>query len=93
MLRLDPRAVVEPLEQDHMQLTLIEPDRSLDDLIPIGLTNRPELAGQQAMVQAAIGASVRRSCVPSCPSSISTAFRRLTSRSRLASSASATAAS
>ena len=52
VLRLDPRAVVEPLEHDHMQMTLIEPDRSLDDLIPIGLTNRPELAAHQALVQA-----------------------------------------
>jgi outer membrane protein TolC len=52
VLRLDPRAVVEPLEHDHMQMTLIEPDRSLDDLIPIGLTNRPELASQQAIIQA-----------------------------------------
>ncbi len=51
VLRLDPRAVVEPLEQDHLQITLIDPDRSLDDLIPIGLTNRPELAAHQAMVQ------------------------------------------
>ncbi|MHB1425956.1 MAG: TolC family protein [Gemmataceae bacterium] len=54
VLRLDPRAVVEPLEQDHLQLTLIDPSRSLDDLIPIGLTNRPELAAHQAMVQAAL---------------------------------------
>jgi outer membrane protein TolC len=51
VLRLDPRAVVEPLEHDHMQLTLIDADRSLDDLIPIGLTNRPELAAHQAQVQ------------------------------------------
>jgi outer membrane protein TolC len=54
VLRLDPRAVVEPLEHDHMQITLIEPDRSLDDLIPIGLTNRPELAAHQDLVQAAL---------------------------------------
>jgi outer membrane protein TolC len=52
VLRLDPRAVVEPLEHDHLQITLIDPDRPLDDLIPIGLTNRPELAAHQAMVQA-----------------------------------------
>ncbi|HWG42234.1 MAG TPA: hypothetical protein VN688_05560 [Gemmataceae bacterium] len=51
VLRLDPRAVVVPLERDHLQITLIEPNRSLDDLIPIGLTNRPELAAQQALVQ------------------------------------------
>jgi outer membrane protein TolC len=54
VLRLDPRAVVEPLENDHLQITLIDPSRSLDDLLPIGLTNRPELASQQAMIQAAL---------------------------------------
>ena len=54
VLRLDPRAVVEPLEHDHLQVTLIDPARPLDDLIPIALTNRPELASQQALVQAAL---------------------------------------
>ncbi len=54
VLRLDPRAVVEPLEPDHMQITMIDPERTLDDLMPIGLTNRPELAGHQAQVQAAL---------------------------------------
>jgi outer membrane protein TolC len=54
VLRLDPRAVVEPLESDHLQITLIDPQRSLDDLIPIALTNRPELAAHQAQVQAAL---------------------------------------
>jgi outer membrane protein TolC len=54
VLRLDPRAVVEPLERDHLQITLIDPARSLDDLIPIGLLNRPELASQQAAIQEAM---------------------------------------
>jgi outer membrane protein TolC len=54
VLRLDPRAVVEPLERDHLQITLIDPSRSLDDLMPIALTNRPELAAHQAQVQAAL---------------------------------------
>jgi outer membrane protein TolC len=54
ILRLDPRAVVQPLEHDHLQLTLIDPDRSLDELMPIGLRNRPELAAHQAHVQAAL---------------------------------------
>jgi outer membrane protein TolC len=53
VLRLDPRAVVEPLEHDHAQVTLIDPGRSLDDLIPIALTNRPELASRDALAQAA----------------------------------------
>ncbi len=54
VLRLDPRAVCEPLEHDHLQITLIDPDRSLDDLIPIGLTNRPELAAHKAEIEAAL---------------------------------------
>ncbi|MDR3636754.1 MAG: TolC family protein [Isosphaeraceae bacterium] len=53
VLRLDPRAVVEPLEHDHLQITLIDPARCLDDLMPIALTNRPELASRRALVQAA----------------------------------------
>ena len=59
VLRLDPRAVVEPMERDHVQITLIDPGRSLEDLMPIALTNRPELASRQAMVEAA-EAAVRR---------------------------------
>jgi outer membrane protein TolC len=59
VLRLDPRAVVEPLEPDHLQITLIDPARSLDNLIPIALTNRPELAAHQALVQAAL-VNIRR---------------------------------
>jgi hypothetical protein len=51
ILRLDPRVMVVPQEHDHLQITLIDPARSLDDLIPIGLTNRPELASQQALVR------------------------------------------
>ena len=41
-----PASVVVPLEHDHLQITLIDPARSLDDLMPIALTNRPELASQ-----------------------------------------------
>lgn len=53
VLRLDPRAVVEPLEHDHLQITLIDPAKTLDDLMPIALFNRPELASRRALVQAA----------------------------------------
>jgi outer membrane protein TolC len=59
VLRLDPRAVVVPLESDHLQITLIDPARSLDDLIPVALTNRPELASNKAMVEA-VAATIRR---------------------------------
>ena len=54
VLRLDPAAVVVPLEPPHLQVTLISPKESVDALIPVGLTNRPELATQQALVQAAL---------------------------------------
>jgi hypothetical protein len=53
VLRLDPRAVVEPLEHDHAQVTLIDPARPLDELMTIALHNRPELASRRALVQAA----------------------------------------
>jgi len=53
VLRLDPRAVVEPLEHDHAQITLIDPGRALDDMIPVALANRPELASYRALVEVA----------------------------------------
>ncbi len=51
VLRLDPRVMVVPQEHDHLQITLINPDRPLDELIPIGLLTRPELASQKALVR------------------------------------------
>lgn len=54
VLRLDPSAVVDPLEPPHLRLTLVPPGSSVDELIQIGLTNRPELATQQALVQATL---------------------------------------
>src|SRR5581483_8093830 len=52
VLRLDPRAVVVPLEHDHLQLTLIDPARPIDELMAISQANRPELASLRALVQA-----------------------------------------
>ena len=59
VLRLDPRAVVDPLEPDHLQVTLIDPGRDLPELHTVALTNRPELASYQALVQSAL-ARIRR---------------------------------
>ena len=42
VLRLEPRAVVVPLEHDHLQLTLIDPTQPLSELQKIALTNRPD---------------------------------------------------
>jgi outer membrane protein TolC len=54
VLRLDPAALVDPLEPPHLRVTLIEPEQTVDALIPIGLRNRPELASQQALVEATL---------------------------------------
>jgi outer membrane protein TolC len=53
VLRLDPRAVVVPLEHDHLQLTLIDPAVPLPEMQQIALLNRPELASTRALIQAA----------------------------------------
>jgi outer membrane protein TolC len=75
VLRLDPRAVVEPLEHDHAQITLIDPGRALDDLMPIALTNRPELASHQALVQAAVQAIRLEKARPLTPSVLLNGFQ------------------
>ena len=51
VLRLNPAAVVIPLEPPFLQVTLISPRQAVDDLIPVGLLNRPELATQRALVE------------------------------------------
>jgi outer membrane protein TolC len=54
ILRLGPAALLEPMEPPHLRVTLVGVDGPVDDLIPIALTHRPELAGQQALVQATL---------------------------------------
>jgi outer membrane protein TolC len=54
LLRLEPSALVEPLEPPQLRVTLVALDQPVDDLIPLALTNRPELAAQQALVQATL---------------------------------------
>jgi outer membrane protein TolC len=54
VLRLDPSALLAPQEPPYLQVTLISAQEALDNLVAIGLTNRPELATQQALVQAAL---------------------------------------
>ncbi len=75
VLRLDPRAVVVPLESDHLQVTLIDPDRPLPDLHVIALTNRPELASQQALVQAMVQTIRREKGRPLLPTVLINGFQ------------------
>ena len=55
ILRLDPRAVVDPLEQDHLQITLIDPARPLESLMTVAIENRPEIAARRACHQGGRG--------------------------------------
>jgi outer membrane protein TolC len=54
VLRMDPSAQVEPQEPPHLQVELIDLKKPVLDLIPIALKSRPELASQQAMVEATL---------------------------------------
>ena len=67
--------MVEPLEHDHLQITLIDPARPLDDLMPIALTNRPELASRQALVEAAEVAIRREKARPFIPQIVLNGFQ------------------
>lgn len=54
VLRLEPGTLVEPAEEPSLVVELIDPTVASDDLIPIALTHRPELAANQALIQAAL---------------------------------------
>ncbi len=69
-LRLGPTSVVDPLEPPSLQVTLIPPHQPVDALVPIGLTNRPELASQQALVQATLARLRQERLRPLMPSII-----------------------
>lgn len=51
ILHLDPAVVVEPLEPPDLRIALLPLDQPVNELIAVALTNRPELAAQQALVQ------------------------------------------
>ena len=67
--------MVEPMEHDHLQITLINPARALDELMPIALTNRPELAAQRAMIRAAEETVRREKNRPLLPTVYLTGFQ------------------
>jgi outer membrane protein TolC len=54
ILRLSAAAVVVPAEPPELRIELINAAGAVDDLIPVALTNRPELAAQQALVAATL---------------------------------------
>jgi outer membrane protein TolC len=68
VLRLDPAAQVEPVEPPQLRVNLVDLSKSVDDLIVLGLTSRPELASRQAQVQATIAALRQERARPLVPS-------------------------
>lgn len=68
VLYLDPTLVVEPVEPPHLQVSLLRVDQPVDDLIPVALTHRPELAAQQALVQATLRQLKQEKMRPLVPS-------------------------
>jgi outer membrane protein TolC len=68
LLRLDPSALVEPAEPPHIEITLVSLDKPVDDLISVGLTSRPELRGQQAIVRATLAQLRQERLRPLVPS-------------------------
>jgi hypothetical protein len=68
VLRLDPAAQVEPVEPPQLRVELIDLKKPVDDLIRVGLTYRPELASQQAQVQATLALLRQEQLRPLIPS-------------------------
>jgi outer membrane protein TolC len=54
ILRLEPGTLVEPTEEPALTVELIDPAATAESLIPIALTYRPELASDQAVIQATL---------------------------------------
>jgi outer membrane protein TolC len=68
LLRLTPAAVVDPAEPPQMRIDIVDIGAPVDDLIPIALTNRPELVSSQALVQATLARLRQEKMRPLVPS-------------------------
>jgi outer membrane protein TolC len=68
LLRLAPSALVEPMEAPHLRVDLIDLKQPVDDMIAVALMNRPELAAQQALVQATLAKLKQEKMRPLVPS-------------------------
>ena len=76
VLRLNPLAVVVPLEHDHLQLTLIDPAQPLTDLQKIAPDQPPRARRRSgSSSRRRPSGSAGRSCARSSPSSSSVASR------------------
>ncbi|HEV3339794.1 MAG TPA: TolC family protein, partial [Pirellulales bacterium] len=53
ILLLDPTTMLEPIEPPFLQVTLVSAERSAEELVPIALNRRPEIASQRRAAAAA----------------------------------------
>jgi outer membrane protein TolC len=67
-LQMNPQALVVPQEPPHLKIALVDLRQSVDELIPLALTCRPELAAQQALVQATLARLKQERIRPLVPS-------------------------
>ncbi|HEY2882811.1 MAG TPA: TolC family protein [Pirellulales bacterium] len=68
VLRLNPAAIAIPVEPPQLQVTVVPPDASVDQLIADGLLSRPELSAQQSIVRATIDRLKQERMRPLIPS-------------------------
>jgi outer membrane protein TolC len=50
---LDPATPLEPVEPPFLQITLVSDDQLTEELMPVALSNRPEIAARRDLVEAA----------------------------------------
>jgi outer membrane protein TolC len=53
VLLLDPNTLLEPVEPPFLQVTLLPCNQSPEDLVPLALYNRPEIASRRELIGAA----------------------------------------
>jgi hypothetical protein len=63
------------MEHDHLQVTIVDPARQLDEMMVVALNNRPELASHQAMVQQALALLRQEKVRPLTPSLLINGFQ------------------
>ena len=72
VLLLDPATLLEPVEPAFLQVTFVPSERSADELLPVALNSRPEIASRQELVAAATLLLRREKKRPLLPSLIVT---------------------
>lgn len=68
ILRLEQGMLVSPVEEPHLRVEIVDVSKTVDELIPVALSSRPELAANQALVQATLARLKQERIRPLVPS-------------------------